>query len=250
MCQCQSDQLFIITVNRRTLEVSDRCTQRMINIIRVIEQYQGSYVYRSRLSTDFIIFSLNQPIKQFLCACRLFMPTIKIKRFNSIQYKGYHVHLDKSNNRLYLAMTKDQLGHIIKNFDYGAYSDKCPKSRGYLVYHDEKTICSIYQNELASIHQYYCLLRDKKVLRSLDYFANESLYRTIAHKYRLTKKQAYNRLKQNHSLPTASTACSSSFLSYTGEPYTLKGVRTVLREVDLLLTTDPTIHHHLKKILT
>lgn len=139
-------------------------------------------------------------------------------------------------------------------FDYGSFTDGKAKSRGYLVHRTLHAIYRTYQKELTAICFYYRYISNRQPLDRFCYFAYQSFLRTVANKHRLTVKQAGLLMKERGFRPFRQRDFQFGQMKHsTGEPYTLKGVRTVLREIEKISHTnaiDPTIHHHLKKIST
>ncbi|GEM00590.1 Type II intron maturase [Halolactibacillus halophilus] len=226
--------LFILSLSDHT---------KIAGVIDVFKKLELTYIEVKDRKNYHIIFTVNGPLSKINRKSLNQGVELKLARFNTLIYKGYQ--LSRQNQSLMLTMPPAQLTYLAHCFKYGAYNHHRPESRGNLVYQSIERIYNCYNEELIAIYNYYRYLSDKKALAKMTYFAYESLVCTVAHKYRLTKKCA--RLKLNrHGFHSFSPLTYR--LPHTGEPYTLKGVRTVLREVDSLLTTDPTTHHHLKKI--
>ena len=223
------------------LSLSDHA--KIASVIDCFTRLELPYIDVSDTKNYHIIFTINCPISEVITQCYNQGVDIKVTRFNKLIYKGYQ--LSRKDQSLMLTMPPAQLTYLAHYFKYGVYNHHRPESRGNLGYQSIECIYNRYRVELMAIYDYYRYLTDKKALAKIAYFAYESLVCTVAHKYRLTKKCA--RLKLN-SRGFHSISPLTYRLPHTGEPYTLKGVRTVLREVDSLLTTDPTTHHHLKKI--
>lgn len=212
------------------------------HVTDVFEKLGLAFVDVLDASCNVIIFAIDSPLLKVTQRLHDHHVDVKITRFEKLIYKGYQI--KRQDQSLALIMPPGQLTHLAHCFKYGAYNHHRPESRGNLCYQSIDCIYNRYEDELIAIHDYYRYLTDNKALAKMSHFAYESLVCTVAHKYRLTKKRAHLKLNQMgfHSFSTL------THNPHTGEPYTLKGVRTVLREVDSLLTTDPTTHHHLKKI--
>lgn len=223
------------------LSLSDHA--KIASVIDCFTRLELPYIDVSDTKNYHIIFTLNCSLSKVKREGLIQGVELKVTRFNKLIYKGYQ--LSRQNQSIMLTMPPAQLTYLAHYFKYGVYNHHRPESRGNLVYQSIECIYNRYREELMAIYDYYQYLTDKKALAKIAYFAYESLVCTVAHKYRLTKKCA--RLKLN-SRGFHSISPLTYRLPHTGEPYTLKGVRTVLREVDSLLTTDPTTHHHLKKI--
>lgn len=216
------------------------------HVLAVLENLGLMFIDFKDTSHDHIIFTSNRPVSEVILALRRHHVTLKVKRFEKMMYKGYHI--KRAGQSLALTIPIPQLTHLAHCFKYGAYNHHRPESRRFLVYQSIDYIYKRYKDEMKAIHDYYRYATNKIALAKLAHFAYQSLVCTIAHKYRLTKRCARLKLNQMGYQPFSSLKPPSPDCPYTGEPYTLKGVRTVLREVDSLLTTDPTTHHHLKKI--
>lgn len=226
-------------IDLHTFQEVNRC-------MKLFEKIKLHYLKLKLNSSYRLIFNVNQPISNIIQLIDDDGLPQTIRRFVKINYKGYRIQI--KSGRLHLTLTKDQLSAISHRLQYGAYNHQQPKSRSFLVNQTEEAIVGLYQEELRALYYYYQLLSIEEPLELLRHFAYQSLLATIAHKYRLSKKQAHQRLKEKNHTLVSFMAYAFSTPIYTGEPYTLKGVRTVLREVDSLYFTDPTTQHHLKKI--
>lgn len=156
----------------------------------------------------------------------------------------------KRDNSLFIGLIPHVEARLCKLYGYGAYSNQKPAPRGYLIHLNDADIYRHFAKEAKAISKWLSHTHATHKVKRLLYFAYCSFLRTMAQKYRQRVSEMAKKAKNLGFVPFSSHSFLSNRYLKTGEPYTLKGVRTVLWEIDQTSqqAIDPTIHHHLKKM--
>ncbi|MBM7541783.1 hypothetical protein [Amphibacillus cookii] len=202
------------------------------------------FTYLGLITTKVKVINLYQYLRNIT---GYHMNAIDFQHFSvPIQLHGLEVKRDQKNNKICIEIPQHLLIKLTQMFQYGHFHQGKARARGYLIHRSISEIINVYQRELLVTVPLYDLVDNCKPLNRFLHFAYQSLLRTIAVKKNCSIKKAASILEEKNVTMKQMTHVYKS----AGEPYTSKGVRTVLREVSRYHRNDvdPTILHHLKKI--
>ncbi|WP_206536221.1 hypothetical protein [Amphibacillus jilinensis] len=213
-------------------------------LIKPFRLYIDQFTYLGLATTKVKAIDLLQYLRD---TTSYHMDAIDFQHFSlPIYLHGLQIKKDQKNNKICIDVPQHMLIKLTQMFQYGHFHQGRASARGYLIHRSIREIVNVYQGELLVVRLLYAIVDNSKQLKRFHYFAYQSLLRTIAVKKDYSIKKAASLLKENNITMKQMAHVYKS----AGEPYTSKGVRTVLRETSRYLrnNVDPTTLHHLKKI--